>query len=140
MKRLASDLCGRASGYKRGCRCDDCRRAHADVTAAQTRNRLIRAAADPSLIPHGTQTGYINWRCRCEECAAANRAQRSPDADARPSNGHRPWTDDERAMAMQDRPVREIAAELGRTYNAVLAMRYQMRHRSAPTTALQEAS
>jgi hypothetical protein len=137
MTRASSDLCGSPSGYKRGCRCGACRKAHAEATAAQKRERVTRAAADPSLIPHGTQSGYINWLCRCPACKDANRALRNPAA--RPSNGYQPWTDEERAMAMQDRPIREIAAELGRTYNAVLAMRYQQRHRSAPT-AYQEAS
>lgn len=33
-----------------GCRCDVC------------------AAA----IPHGTQTGYVNWACRCDDCRWAH--------------------------------------------------------------------
>ncbi|MBO2464468.1 hypothetical protein [Actinomadura violacea] len=125
MKRAAADVCGTPSGYKRGCRCTPCREAHAEHTAAQKRDRVIRAAADPSLVPHGTQSGYVNWSCRCTPCCEANRAARH-SAD-RAVNGYRPWTDAERDIAMQDRPIREIAAELGRTYHAVLTMRYQQR-------------
>lgn len=28
-----------------------------------------RAAADPSLVPHGTRSGYAYWGCKCGACA-----------------------------------------------------------------------
>ena len=43
--------------------------------------RAMMVARDPSLVPHGTNNGYVNWSCRCRPCtdahAAAHRAQRA---------------------------------------------------------------
>lgn len=121
--------CGTPAGYRRGCRCRPCTDAHAQRIADQKARRLARAAEDPSLIPHGTQSGYINWNCRCPKCVEANRTKRNPRRKA--DNAYRPWTAAERAVAMQNRPVREIAAELGRSYYAVLTVRYLDRQRRA---------
>jgi hypothetical protein len=31
-----------------------------------------RAKADPTLVPHGTPSGYDYWGCRCDACSDAN--------------------------------------------------------------------
>jgi hypothetical protein len=52
-----------------------------------------RAVADPSLIPHGTPSGYHYWGCHCRECAEARRlCDAANDARARIRDG-RPLTD-----------------------------------------------
>ena len=63
--------CGTVAAYKRGCRCDDCRRANrehvADVRAGRGR-RGRRVAAQ-----HGSRSKYTAG-CRCDACRAAERA------------------------------------------------------------------
>jgi hypothetical protein len=44
------------------------------ASAARARER---AKADPSVIPHGTTTGYSYWWCRCPQCGEAARIQRA---------------------------------------------------------------
>jgi hypothetical protein len=34
-----------------------------------------RAAADPSVVPHGTVSGYDYWGCRCNACARTKSAR-----------------------------------------------------------------
>lgn len=34
-----------------------------------------RAALDPSVVPHGTASGYTYWGCRCPRCLGAIKAQ-----------------------------------------------------------------
>lgn len=41
--------------------------AHQREVRAAARKRGI---ADPSLIPHGTLSGYQFWGCRCSACRA----------------------------------------------------------------------
>lgn len=41
-----------------------------------------RGAADPSLIPHGTPSGYDYWGCRCDVCCTVRR-----DSDRRKYRG-----------------------------------------------------
>ena len=56
---------GTPGGYKRGCRCDDCRVAAGNsVLAWQHRNQALRRQPPA----HGTLNGYLNYRCRCQEC------------------------------------------------------------------------
>ena len=75
---------GTRGRYQKGCRCDPCIEAQARQTAEQRQKRLERAEKDPALIPHGTNTGYVNWRCRCRECIYAGSAyQRQRRAKAR---------------------------------------------------------
>lgn len=88
---------GRPTGYRIGCRCDDCRAAKRAETAAVRANREARALP-PGDPRHGTPNGYTNWRCRCDRCRAAHTAEQratpraavraarpaeSPDNDAR---------------------------------------------------------
>jgi hypothetical protein len=56
------------------CRCDPCKRAHAERIAAQRAARAHLLAADPSLVKHGLVSTYLNWMCRCPECREANTA------------------------------------------------------------------
>lgn len=60
---------GTTSGYgNHGCRCTDCKAAHAaSVKAARDRRA---AHAIPSRV-HGTVNGYGNYRCRCDRCKRA---------------------------------------------------------------------
>lgn len=58
---------GKASTYRHGCRCDDCRSAHTDHCK---RKRAERRSRPHEEIPHGLG-GYRNWNCRCEVCKAA---------------------------------------------------------------------
>ncbi|MFI2426554.1 hypothetical protein ACH5A7_21070 [Streptomyces sp. NPDC018955] len=62
---------GRASTYKSGCRCTECREANRVYQAASNKRR----AADPALADragHGRASTYINYACRCDACKAAN--------------------------------------------------------------------
>lgn len=46
------------------------------MTATERRlARIARGKADPSLIPHGTLSGYSNWACLCDACRAAGHAE-----------------------------------------------------------------
>lgn len=53
-------------GHHRGCQCSSCR-------STRTRNKARRRAAqDPSVIPHGTENGYMHYGCRQECCTTAH--------------------------------------------------------------------
>jgi len=62
---------GNASTYEAGCRCDDCRGAHRVKQRRMRALRIVRGLLDPTLIPHGTRTGYSGWGCKCEACSEA---------------------------------------------------------------------
>ena len=62
---------GKASTYRRGCRCAPCTAAN---TAKQRRWKAKVAQRAPQEIPHGRH-GYVNYGCRCEVCTAANTEQ-----------------------------------------------------------------
>jgi phage FluMu protein Com len=62
------------AGYRRGCRCPQCRTgntAYKREIRAQLRARL---AADPEIVQHGRASTYINWGCRCPDCREAHSA------------------------------------------------------------------
>lgn len=65
---------GIAATYNRGCRCPACRAAATAARAAWVASLQDRPAAD---VPHGTLTGYQNWRCRCIRCQDARRDARA---------------------------------------------------------------
>lgn len=135
-----------ANGYKRGCRCTECREA----------NRIRRAQQRASKNPpnHGTESGYFNYGCRCAPCKAAGAkanaaaSQRNPrtnspermakrnrsasEVQARTLEGadhrYQQWTGAEMELAMRDDiSARQIAIMLGRTYHAVVNMRRKIR-------------
>lgn len=87
---------GSGAGYSRGCRCDDCKAAHAarmrayyarnprvrtdaekTDLAERRKTRLNRGLPNPDDSRHGTATGYRDYGCRCDRCKAAERAYRT---------------------------------------------------------------
>jgi hypothetical protein len=60
---------GKVRTYKSGCRCERCRIGFRETEREARRRR--RGRRPPSHV-HGTVNGYNYWRCRCEECKAAN--------------------------------------------------------------------
>ncbi|WP_461712195.1 hypothetical protein [Streptomyces sp. DSM 41013] len=61
---------GRIVGYRRGCRCPECRAAN---TAAANRRKAERSK-DPTAADragHGKATTYCNYGCRCTPCKEA---------------------------------------------------------------------
>jgi hypothetical protein len=65
---------GTDTGYGKGCRCADCRAAHAEHGQYQREMYRMLAAIDPSVVKeHGTRSAYTQYKCRCEACRAANR-------------------------------------------------------------------
>ncbi|MCL8016921.1 hypothetical protein [Streptomyces sp. AS02] len=70
------------TGYRRGCRCADCRKAN---TNAQTRRKAARRA-DPTAADragHGKYTTYSNYGCRCAPCTQAQSRANKHYADLR---------------------------------------------------------
>lgn len=65
---------GTMGGYLAGCKCSPCLAAKKAKSQAEGARRKARAAADPSVVPHGTVSGYRNWGCRCDPCCLAGRA------------------------------------------------------------------
>lgn len=64
---------GRASSYKDGCRCSECREANRVYQAGANARRAEQSdAADRA--GHGKRSTYANYRCRCDACRAANSA------------------------------------------------------------------
>ena len=64
----------RAYGGQHMCRCDECR-AENRRTQQKRKNAIlakwIEGRGDEMDIPHGTESGYQNWYCRCDPCKAA---------------------------------------------------------------------
>ena len=58
------------SGYSGGCRCSQCRAAHA---AYERMIRRRRSVVPDKQIPHGTRNGYLNYLCRCAACTMTER-------------------------------------------------------------------
>ena len=54
---------GTRTRYTAGCHCEAC-------TGAQHayQSRWAAAAKDSPDLPHGTESGYVNWGCRCLAC------------------------------------------------------------------------
>lgn len=83
----------RTSAYtNQGCRCAECREAHAVQMRTNRAARIERARLDPSTTPHGTENGYQSYACRCPQCREARRlaVRRRADEQAK-------WVEDYRA-------------------------------------------
>jgi hypothetical protein len=108
-----------------------------------------RKPARPNgAIPHGTVSGYVRWKCRCDACLAAKRAYYAPrygDTERKRSrrwsrdqndatrevatNSGKQWTGPELEIAARpDLTSREVALALGRTLAAVSTMRQKLRY------------
>lgn len=61
---------GTRQGYERGCRCADCRAAHAERFMKLRRSQGI-VAREPAK--HGTRAMYVRHKCRCDDCREAAR-------------------------------------------------------------------
>lgn len=63
---------GTTAGYKRGCRCTDCRTAVAAYYRRRRadRRKYVEENGLPSEISHGN-SAYHNWGCRCGVCTEA---------------------------------------------------------------------
>ena len=46
-------------------------------------NARARALADPSIVPHGTESGYCFWGCRCGICKRAHSKRASTQYQVR---------------------------------------------------------
>lgn len=59
---------GSGQRHPADCRCSSttCRKRRARIAARAA------AAADPSVVPHGTSSGYVYWGCRCADCTRAH--------------------------------------------------------------------
>lgn len=64
---------GTDSCYVKGCRKDECRRAHNEAHTRMRRARYAEFAAGEVSPPHGRRSTYLNYGCRCDECTEANR-------------------------------------------------------------------
>lgn len=65
---------GLASSYRRGCKCSECRAAHAERIAGQRARRRTTGVDDWAM--HGRLSTYHNWGCKCADCTRASRDDR----------------------------------------------------------------
>ncbi len=57
--------------YERGCRCADCRAFKAERSRIEREKRIALMRAGSDRVPHGTESGSINWGCNCKRCYRA---------------------------------------------------------------------
>lgn len=81
--RPAPIPCPSVAAYKRGCRCEGCRRANADYARMRYRP-TERRKREPV---HGTYNEYNNHKCRCDLCREASRLQCAYYRDLRQMRG-----------------------------------------------------
>lgn len=91
----------------------------------------------PAEAYHPRPERQGSWSVKCRDChdrearAALDERQRQSQAGATAKG--QPWTVDEIMTALQDRPISELADELGRTYASVVRVRWTARKRNRPT-------
>lgn len=124
--------CGTDAKYSRGCRCGKCR-ASKRKQSKNWRDK-IRSSREPDRIPHGI-SGRVNYLCKCEVCAAAQRDavskwQRSTN-DKLLGRAHRhnsQWSGPEMELAARsDLSAQQVGDMIGRTLWAVSTMRRRLR-------------
>lgn len=71
------------SGYRKGCRCDECKQAERE---RWQRSRDRRRNGPVPEHVHGTWNGYSNYGCKCLDCLEACRAQYEKAAEYRAAN------------------------------------------------------
>lgn len=59
---LKKDTHGTIQCYRNGCKCDMCKKANSD------QHKKWEQSKSEDRIPHGTLSGYTNWKCRCPDC------------------------------------------------------------------------
>lgn len=116
---------GARSGWKfHRCDCDVCTEAKREYACSERVRR--EAGFDPSKHEHGRTEAY-QAGCVCEDCAQAmrhwlvERQQRTPKTARHHAQS---WTGPDVEYALrEDRTIKQIAADLGRTYSAVSNVR-----------------
>ncbi|HET7355542.1 MAG TPA: hypothetical protein VFJ09_02595 [Nocardioidaceae bacterium] len=87
----------------------------------------------PAEAYHRRRERMGSWSVKCRSChdqeARAGWDQRQEASRARAARRGQPWTVQETRLALEDRPVEEIAGDLGRTYAAVVRRRDRVRGR-----------
>lgn len=112
---------GTDARYQHGCRCGECREAHAIMNAAE--HRRAARPGRPIRFPKATSD-------RLAAMHAEDQASTRRDATAH----YRPWTDADLAVALDySHSAVEAAKTLGRTLFAIRHIR--ARHRGEPTSA-----
>ena len=96
-----------------------------EVNRTTVWRRQRASQASPDEIPHGTPSGYINWKCRCTPCQEARDRYYNVGTAA---NKYKEWTPLENLYILtSEKPVMQLAEDLGRTYAAVVAQRKKLR-------------
>lgn len=57
--------------FKKGCRCDECVEGRRREDRERRQRRVERAAADPTVVPHGSPFASRDWGCHCQLCTSA---------------------------------------------------------------------
>lgn len=87
----------------------------------------------PAEAYHRRKERMGSWSVKCKTChdreARAGWNQRQEASRAGATAKGQPWTAEETRLALEDRPIEEIAAELGRTYASVVRRRNAVRKR-----------
>lgn len=60
---------GTTTGYRYGCRCDECR--YANTIKCRAWHRQHDGEPLPDSVPHGTAYAYRGRGCRCGDCRQA---------------------------------------------------------------------
>jgi hypothetical protein len=114
---------GRATDYNMGCRCELCRAANTERMARGAVERQAR----PEDIPHGTESGYVNWYCRCDLCRPVGLAKLRERTTVPLEGAVRVgeiWTGAEIARVYTyEETARDHALALGRSVHGVNAAR-----------------
>jgi 3D (Asp-Asp-Asp) domain-containing protein len=73
---------GSTTRYRQGCRCKNCTTHAVDAATVSKARARERAELDPSVIPHGTDSGYQYYGCKCQACRDAGGRARAARARA----------------------------------------------------------